>query len=342
MTFEDAVRETERLLVQAVKLRLQADVPVGALLSGGIDSALVCWAIRELGADIRAFTVGAPNDPWDESADAAATAAQLGIRHRVLPLELQASDGIETLVRAYGEPFACASALGMLAVSRAVREEATVLLTGDGGDDVFLGYDVHRRLRIAAGIARTLPRGSEAVWRRVRPFVPSGGASGRVRHLMDYAAGGIGAVALAHDGLPAYAALNIAGERLFAADLAHRSIPWSLQSGRDVLGEFLDFHQRTRFTGEYMTKVDGATMYHALEARAPFLDQDVWEYASSLPYRLAYARRNGKSDLARNRAPADRRARCERDEARIRRAGAALDNRTVACGNGAIVGRIFA
>jgi asparagine synthase (glutamine-hydrolysing) len=286
IAFEEALRETERLLLRAVELRLQADVPVGALLSGGIDSALVCWAIRELGADIRAFTVGAPNDPWDETADAVATAQKLGIRHRVLPLQLRPDEGISTLVQAYGEPFACASALGMLAVSRAVREEATVLLTGDGGDDVFLGYDVHRRLRIAYHLARLIPPGGDALWKRVRGYVPSSSAIGRARHLVDYACGGIGAVALAHDGLPSYQALGIAGERCAAASVTHRAIPWSLDSGRNVLREFLDFHQRTRFVGEYMTKVDGGTMYHGLEARAPFLDQDLWSYAASLPFDL--------------------------------------------------------
>src|SRR6185295_8926351 len=83
-SFAEAVTETERLFLESVKLRLEADVPVGALLSGGVDSSLVCWAVAHLGANITAFTVGTAGDPLDESADARQTAQQLGIRHEVI------------------------------------------------------------------------------------------------------------------------------------------------------------------------------------------------------------------------------------------------------------------
>src|SRR5215213_7204475 len=83
-SFTEAVEETERLFVRAVERRLFADVPVGALLSGGIDSSLICWAIKHLGGDVTAFTIGTPGDPTDETADATNTARRLGIRHQVL------------------------------------------------------------------------------------------------------------------------------------------------------------------------------------------------------------------------------------------------------------------
>ena len=85
-TFDEAVEETERLFLAAVQRRLDADVPVGALLSGGLDSGLVCWAVTKLGADLTAFTVGTPDDPEDETTDACATAKELGIRHRLVGL----------------------------------------------------------------------------------------------------------------------------------------------------------------------------------------------------------------------------------------------------------------
>src|SRR6185436_1212369 len=109
LSFNEAVEETERIFLEAVKLRLQADVPVGALLSGGVDSSLVCWAIARLGGCITAYTVGAPGDPWDETDDAMATAKALGITHRVLGLSATEAPGAEELVSAFGEPFACAS-----------------------------------------------------------------------------------------------------------------------------------------------------------------------------------------------------------------------------------------
>ena len=82
-SFAEALEETERLFVSAVEKRLFADVPVGALLSGGVDSSLVCWAIKHLGGDVTAFTFGTPGDTADETADATETAKRLGIRHQV-------------------------------------------------------------------------------------------------------------------------------------------------------------------------------------------------------------------------------------------------------------------
>jgi asparagine synthase (glutamine-hydrolysing) len=101
---------------------------------------------------------------------------------------------------------------------------------------------------------------------------------------MNYAAGVLGAVACAHDGLPSYRRQGILGERLEGASVQQRRIEWSHESARSLLTEFLKYDRRTRFVGEYLTKVDGATMYHALEARSPFLDQELWEFAAALPY----------------------------------------------------------
>lgn len=293
-SFDAAVEEAERLFVEAVEKRLYADVRVGALLSGGIDSSLVCWAIRKLGGDVTAYTIGVPGDPWDETADARATAQSLGINHRVLDLSPDDAPEVEELASAYAEPFACASALGMIRVSRAVKSEATVLLTGDGGDDVFLGYPEHRHLWFAEKFARAMPETIAESWinrRQSAPRVGSQGSSdrgtlGRAVSFVNYTAGGIGAVAAAHDGLPMYRANGMLGDRLLDAAVTQRSIPWTARSGRNVLADFLPHDRRGRFVGEYLPKVDGATMFYSLEARSPFLDQELWEFASSLPFDL--------------------------------------------------------
>jgi asparagine synthase (glutamine-hydrolysing) len=283
-TFDDAVVETRRLLLQAVERRLQADVPVGALLSGGIDSSLVCWAMRELGADITAFTAATPGDPVDESEDARRTAADLGLRHRVLDLSRAEFPEAEELVHAYGEPFACSSALGMLRLSKAVKSSATVLLVGDGGDDVFLGYPGYLHFLWAQRLARAVPAPGAALWRALRPAERGAGVGRRVRHFVDYALGGLGAVTRAPDGFPWLQRQGIAGERLRDLTITRRLIPESRESARRLLTEFLEYERHGRFVGEYMTKVDGATMHHALEARAPFLDADLCEFARTLPY----------------------------------------------------------
>ena len=285
-TFAEAVAETERLFVRAVERRLFADVPVGSLLSGGVDSSLVCWAIAHLGGDVTAFTVGTPGDPADETADATETAKRLGIRHQVLELSGDSEPNIDELISAYGEPFACASALGMLRVSKTVRGSATVLLTGDGGDDVFLGYPEHRHLLLAQKLAQSLPGFVANGWRGNRDRIPQVGSLKRLSSFLNYSTGGLGAVACAHDGLPSYERYGMLGERLAGVSVAQRSIEWSNESGRNVLAEFLEYDRGNRFVGEYMTKVDGATMFHSLEARSPFLDQDLWEFAAGLSFEL--------------------------------------------------------
>ena len=283
-SFAEAVEETERLFLRAVEKRLYADVPVGSLLSGGVDSSLVCWAIAKLDGDVTAFTVGTPGDSSDETTDATTTARRLGVRHQVLELTADTQSNIDEMVSAYGEPFACASALGMLRVSKAVRGSATVLLTGDGGDDVFLGYPEHRHLWMAQKLARSLPEFVANGWRSYRDKVPQVGSLKRLSSFLNYSSGGLGAVACAHDGLPSYERHGLLGERLAGASVRQRDIEWSNQSGRNVLSEFLDYDRSNRFVGEYMTKVDGATMFHSLEARSPFLDQDLWEFASGLSF----------------------------------------------------------
>jgi asparagine synthase (glutamine-hydrolysing) len=283
-TFDEAVEETERLFLDAVRLRLAADVPVGALLSGGVDSSLVCWAVKQAGADITAFTVGTPGDPVDETPDAVATARSIGIRHEVIELSHDQAPAIEDLVSAYGEPFACASALGMLSVSRQVKSSVTVLLTGDGGDDVFLGYPEHLYFWRAQQIAARVPEPAARAWYGVRPLVRQLPRSRRGVHFVDYVAGGMGAVMNARDGLPFYTRHGLLGDRLAGLTLADREVPASPGTGRSVLSDFLEYEHRRRFVGEYMTKVDGAAMHHGLEARSPFLDQEIWSFAATLPY----------------------------------------------------------
>ncbi|HSP69235.1 MAG TPA: asparagine synthase (glutamine-hydrolyzing) [Bryobacteraceae bacterium] len=286
ISFDQAVEETEALFLEAVKLRLVADVPIGALLSGGIDSTLVAWAMAKLNANVKSFTVGAPGHPSDESADARRTARILGIPHEVIDLSSDDQPALDDLTCAYGEPFACSSALGMLQVCKAVKPKATVLLTGDGGDDVFLGYPHHRNFLYAQRLARLLPSSAARIWPSVRPAVARVPALRRAMHLTDYAVGGLGAVTRTHDGLPYYEHAGILGERLVAHNLKHRAIALSFDSARNLMEEFLEYERRTRFVAEYMTKVDGGAMYYSIEARSPFLDHVLWEHAASLPIEM--------------------------------------------------------
>lgn len=295
ISFDEAVEETERLFLEAVEKRLQADVPIGALLSGGIDSSLVCWAIAKLGGDVTAFTVGVPNDEWDESAVAAKTAKKLGIKHKILEMSGDEPLNLERLVKAYGEPFACASALGLLDVSKVVSQEATVLLTGDGGDDVFLGYPEHLHFWAAEKLAAQTPKPISSILQKTVSAIPKVGALKRANSFLSYSFGGLGAVTRVRDGLPVYEANHLLGERLKNVSLSHREI--ALSSGENLLSDFLKYDRRTRFVGEYLPKVDGGTMYYALEARSPFLDTKLWEFAATLPFSLRMRGRTLKAVL---------------------------------------------
>jgi asparagine synthase (glutamine-hydrolysing) len=284
-SLEAAAERTEELLLDATRKRLLADVPVGALLSGGIDSALVCWAIRKLGADITAYSVGVPGDPTDESADAIATAREIGIRYELLPMTGLDQPITGELVSAYGEPFACASALGMLRLSRAIAQSPIkVLLTGDGGDDAFLGYERHRMMLQIQRAARLVPGALTPAWRSLRGLMPRDGVGRRARHLIDYHVGGLGAFLSATDGLPQLTSLGMTGPRLGGRVVPARRLRWSVESARDLLQNYLDHDREHQFVSEYLTKVDGATMYYALEARSPFLDVSMWEFASRLSF----------------------------------------------------------
>jgi asparagine synthase (glutamine-hydrolysing) len=159
----------------------------------------------------------------------------------------------------------------MLKLSQAMKNSVTVMLTGDGGDDVFLGYPEHLHLWTSQQLAGRLPAAATPLWRGARGIIPRFGVLGRGVHFLDYSTG-------------EYYSDELLGERLRGASIAARQIPWSHGSARRVLTEFLAFDHETRFVGEYLTKVDGASMHYALEARSPFLDQDLWEFAAALPY----------------------------------------------------------
>jgi len=112
---------------------------------------------------------------------------------------------------------------------------------------------------------------------------PTGSQIGRALRFVDYVAGGLGAVESAHDSQAYFTRWRLTGERLNAKAMWEAPSKWSIDSARHLLQQYLDSAVERRFTGEYMTKVDGGAMWYAVEARSPFLDQDLWEFAARLP-----------------------------------------------------------
>ncbi|MEX0876163.1 MAG: asparagine synthetase B, partial [Phycisphaerales bacterium] len=152
---ELSVGDLDDLLRRAVQTELEADVSIGCFLSGGIDSALLCHYATELNADITAYTVRMPSASFDESHAASETAQHLGIRHRILDCDPNPSEDLVRLIEQLGLPFGDSSLLPTHWVCRAARREVKVALAGDGGDELFLGYDRHRVLSLIHKLSTT-------------------------------------------------------------------------------------------------------------------------------------------------------------------------------------------
>ncbi len=159
-----------------------------------------------------------------------------------------------------------------------MREHVTVVLTGDGGDDVFLGYPFLKNIWIAQRGARMVPEFAAGTGRRLAPLIPFGPA----RNLVGYATAGLSAYARRRN-LPYLEEHGITGKRLEGVHLPLHQLTPSTASARRILFDVLGLHYKLHFLSEFMVKVDGATMHHSLEARSPFLDQKLWEFAAALP-----------------------------------------------------------
>jgi asparagine synthase (glutamine-hydrolysing) len=146
-----------------------------------------------------------------------------------------------------------------------------------------LGYPDFRNAWLAQRLARRLPVSARAAWRVARKLLPDAGPARRLTNFLNYATGGLGERLRAHDGLPYFERRSILGEKLAGRQVSQRQVPASMESARRLLSDTLAYHREVHFTSEFMPKVDGATMYYALEARAPLLDQKIWEFAAALP-----------------------------------------------------------
>jgi asparagine synthase (glutamine-hydrolysing) len=170
-----------------------------------------------------------------------------------------------------------------------VKPHATVLLTGDGGDDVFFGYPFLKNVWRAQRTAQMLPESLATAARSFGSHLPLG----RVQNFLDCVAGGVGPYARLREGLPYFKRNNLFGPRLKDQRLTQREIGDSFESARRLLWDAFMMHRKLHFTSEFMPKVDGSTMYYSLEARGPLLDQKLWEFAASLPGNVQF--RGGRS-----------------------------------------------
>lgn len=292
-----AIDALEVLLTGAVRRQMNADVPLGAFLSGGIDSSLVA-ALMAGGRTTKTFAVGFTDDPrFDESGHAAAVARHLGTDHTTIPVrEADALALVADLPRLYDEPLADPSGLPTALLCAATRRAGlTVALSGDGGDELFAGYDRYTLAtrfasrvapipklvrRAAAGTVRRMPQAGLALAARALPD-PWGGPDGadRLRKA---------AAQLPGDGLDVYARLLTLNPDARALANGVPGLPSPMDRPGD--GPLLDRMRRldtlAYLPDDVLAKVDRASMAAGLEARVPLLDRSVVEFAWRLPPHL--------------------------------------------------------
>lgn len=307
-TAEDAVATAGRLVMQSVSGQMIADVPLGAFLSGGIDSSLVVATMQSLSPrPIKTFTIGFSEAGYDEARNATAIARHLGTDHTTHYVTAQdALDTVPKLAQIYSEPFADASQIPTYLISKLACQDVTVALSGDGGDEVFSGYDRYAiadrywpkiaRLPIAARrtLADALKRMPPTAWDGISQLPIGSKAFGRGR-LSERA----------HKFADILASAN--PEEAYQLLISKWQNPSTIVKGASDLPpvvlagpETFSFVERMMLSdiagylpGDILTKVDRAAMAVSLETRVPLLDHRLIEFSMSLP--TAIQRRNGRS-----------------------------------------------
>lgn len=299
MTLETARRSLLEIFDDAVASELESEVPLGAFLSGGVDSSSIVASIAQSGRSLTTCTIGFDDEASDERAFARATASRYSARHFEDVVSLDASSLIDRIASVYGEPFADASALPTYLVSAAARKHVTVALSGDGGDEIFGGYRRYAMFRGEETLRRLAPQ-----FLRQATF----GAAGALYPKLDWAPRPFRLKttlqALGERSASAYAravstSLPDRLARMVSADFAdslgdYDPLSPILDAAGDGNLDPISLAQKidieTWLPGRMLTKVDRASMAHGLEVRAPFLDHRLAEWAFKLPPRLKIGR----------------------------------------------------
>jgi asparagine synthase (glutamine-hydrolysing) len=282
----------ERLL-EATKVRLRSDVPLGAFLSGGVDSSAVVAAMaRQTSGQVKTFSIGFDVAAYDETAHAREVATLYGTDHHELRVEPSALEVLPRLVWHYGEPFADHSAIPSFYLAQLTRRHVTVALNGDGGDESFAGYGRYIRRNVPERIA-ALPGPARLLLRTLAAAIGPDEREYSFRTRLDR----VTRTSLKpfHDRYATYAAFFDEDERArlytpeFAAAVGERSAsallrePYLASDADEELHRLLDADLHTYLPGDLLVKMDIASMAHSLEVRSPLLDHRLLELAASLP-----------------------------------------------------------
>jgi len=303
----DWTEELRHEMTEAVRLRLRSDVPLGAFLSGGVDSTVICGLMQsQLDQPVQTFSIGFPVKAFDERAYARQTAEMLQTNHREAVVDPDAMEMLPQLIWHYDEPFGDSSAIPTTYLSRMTREHVTVALTGDAGDELFCGYDRYRAVRIA-GRMDLIPRPMRRLMSRMASVIPADvrqkSFRRRVKRLLE---------TLSQD--PERRYLNWIS--IFNRDKLQELVSddlWELAEQQDPAEHIFDAYRlcperdfvtrttatdvQTYLPGDLLTKVDIASMSTSLECRSPMLDHKVMELAARMPLEVKQSMQQGKRVL---------------------------------------------
>jgi asparagine synthase (glutamine-hydrolysing) len=284
--FEEAANELRAHLERAVRRRLVSDVPLGAFLSGGIDSsAIVALMSGAVDRPVKTFTIGFEDrDGFDERPFARAVAKRFGTEHHEEVVRPAAVELVERLIWHHDQPFGDSSAIPTYLLNQLGRRHVTVALSGDGGDELFGGYE-----RFAAGLgvdrALGLPAPVRAAGRRLLTTLPANALRGRIGRLQRFSAAVEEGMPWAYLDWVSYVPeqwrrrLLGAPDEWARADYAGR---WRASHGAHTLDRLLALNIETYLVDDLLVKADRMSMAHGLEVRSPFLDTELLEFATRL------------------------------------------------------------
>jgi asparagine synthase (glutamine-hydrolysing) len=283
---EESIDQLDALLENATRQRLVSDVPVGAFLSGGVDSSLVVSYMAAASSQVSTFSIDFPHAGFNEGEYARRVASIYGTEHHDLTVEPDIVPTILETTRFTGEPFADSSAIPTYLLSQMTRRTVTVALSGDGGDEAFAGYTRHKVATYADWLGK-----APGVAKSVAALIPGGDQHGRLGRLRR----GLETVVLpAHDRYatmmahfpPADIEALVTPEYLNAAGGSRQAWNETLAIPRlPGVNKYAALDATTYLPGDLLLKVDRMSMAHALEVRSPLLDRRVHEFAAALPPR---------------------------------------------------------
>ncbi len=300
---EDAAEERlATLLERAVASRLVSDVPFGAFLSGGLDSStVVALMSRHLSRPVRTFTIGFEEAGFSELDDARLVAEHLGTEHHELVVRPDAVDLLERLVWHFDEPFADSSAVPTFLVSRLAHRHVKMVLTGDGGDELFAGYDRYLRLLALERLGPLRPLAARALVLvgAVLPE-PRGGRLRRIgaRLRRPFAERYLAGVALTEPELAGALSPLAGGKQHYRLPLLDLPDAW-LGAGDSTLDRAVAIDLQSYLPDDILVKLDRMAMANSLEGRSPFLEPELARFALSLPEAMRVRNGRGKHLLRR-------------------------------------------